>query len=85
MVVTWNVRDFPEAEPARYGLRRETPHQFLIGLYAVAPRAVLASAANARLNLRVSTPAAGDFVAALDQQQGLVGFAAILRDHIADL
>ncbi len=84
VVVTWNIRDFPEAELARYGLRRETPDQFLLGLHAAAPRAVLASAANARLNLRVSTPTAGDFVAALDQQ-GLVGFAAILRDHVADL
>jgi predicted nucleic acid-binding protein len=84
VVVTWNIRDFPEAELARHGLRRETPDQFLLGLHAAAPRAVLASAANARLNLRVSTPTAGDFVAALDQQ-GLVGFAAILRDHVADV
>lgn len=84
VVVTWNIRDFPEAELARHGLRRETPDQFLLALHAVVPRAVLASAANARLNLRVSTPTADDFVAALDQQ-GLVGFAAILRDHLADL
>lgn len=84
VVVTWNIRDFPEAELARHGMRRETPDQFLLGLHAAAPGAVLASAANARLNLRVSTPTACDFVAALDQQ-GLVGFAAILRDHIADL
>lgn len=84
VVVTWNIRDFPLAELARHGMRRETPDQFLLGLHAAAPRAVLASAANARLNLRVSTPAAGDFVAALEQQ-GLVGFAATLRDHLADL
>jgi len=84
MVVTWNIRDFPAAELARYGLRRETPDQFLLGLHAVAPKAVIASAANARLNLRVSTPNADDFVATLDQQ-GLVGFAAILRNHVADL
>ena len=84
VIVTWNIRDFPEAELARYGIRRETPDEFLLGLHGAAPSAVLASAANARLNLRVSTPSADDFVVALDQQ-GLVGFAAILRDHVADL
>ena len=84
VIVTWNVRDFPEAELARYGMLRETPDEVVVGLHGAAPSAVLASAANARLSLRVSTPTAGEFVAALDQQ-GLVGFAAILRDHVADL
>ena len=56
VIVTWNIFDFPEAELARHGLRRETPDQFALGLYAAAPEAVLASVASARTNLRVSMP-----------------------------
>lgn len=84
VIVTWNIRDFPEAELARYGMRRETPDEFLLGLHGAAPSAVLASVANARLNLRVSTSSADDFVAT-PNGQGLVGFAATLQRHLADL
>lgn len=33
VVVTWNIRDFPAAELARHGMRREMPDQFLLGLH----------------------------------------------------
>ncbi len=81
VVVTWNTSDFPEAELARHGLRRETPDQFSLGLYAAASEAVLAAVANARMNLRVSTPTADGFASAL-VQQGLLGFAGAISDTL---
>ena len=84
VIVTWNVDDFPQAEMARHRLRRETPDAFLLGLHAAAPEVVIASAANARRNLRISTPAPGEFVDALERQ-GLAGFGAVLRAGLTEL
>ena len=78
VIVTWNIFDFPKAELARHGLRRETPDQFAFNLYAAAPEAVLASVANARTNLRVSTPTAEVFASAL-VRQGMHDFAEVIR------
>ena len=74
----------PDAELTRHGLHAETPDQFVVGLYAAVPEAVLAMVANARLNLRVSAPAADDFVSTLERQ-GLRSFAAAVRGHLHDL
>ncbi len=84
VVVTWNLRDFPDAELARHGRRAETPDQFVLGLHAAIPEAVLAMVANARLNLRVSAPTADDFVSTLERQ-GLHGFAGAVRGHLHEL
>ena len=81
VIVTWNIRDFPDAELARHGLRQETPDQFVLGLDAAVPRAKAATIANAYLNLRVSTPAADELMDALDRQ-GLHGFVKMIRDRL---
>lgn len=81
MVVTWNTRDFPEAELAQHGLIRQTPDQLLTRLHAVAPGAVLASVSSARLNLRVSAPGVGEFLDGL-HRQGLLGFVAAVRSGL---
>ncbi len=78
VIVTWNIADFPEAELARHGLRRETPDQFALGLHDAAPEAVLASVASARTNLRVSMPTAEEFASAL-ARQGMRGFSEVVR------
>lgn len=77
VIITWNTADFPEAELARHGLRRETPDRFALSLYAAAPEAVLASVASAWTNLRVSTPTAEEFASAL-VRQGLHEFAKVI-------
>jgi len=84
VVVTWNLRDFPDTELARHGMRVEMPDQFVLGLCAAVPEAVLAMVANARLNLRVSRPNADDFVSTLGRQ-GLHGFAAAVRGRLHEL
>lgn len=81
VIVTWNVTDFPQAELARYGLRREDPDTFLLNLYETAPEVVVAVAANARRNLRQSLPSSVEFVETLERQR-LKGFAGALRSGL---
>jgi PIN domain len=54
LVLTWNVRDFPESELARHRLKAETPDDFVMQLYDVVPELVVAATANARHNLTKS-------------------------------
>jgi hypothetical protein len=84
LIVTWNLRDFPVTELARFGLRRQTPDGLLVDLYSAVPDAMIASVANARRNLTRSELAPSEFVAALRRQK-LRNFAAVLARHRADI
>jgi len=83
-VVTWNVRDFPVAALRPFGLRKISPDAFLMELYAALPDLVVAAAANARANLRMSGHGAADFVAALRRQK-LKRFSDAIAAHISEL
>ncbi len=84
LIVTWNVRDFPAAELARHGLRKQTPDALLMDLYAAIPDVTVAAAANARRNLTKTGLPALEFVQALDRQR-LHRFAAVLNGRLRDL
>ncbi|MGE0006890.1 MAG: PIN domain-containing protein [Parvibaculaceae bacterium] len=83
-IVSWNVKHFPPANLAQYGIVCRRPDEFLLGVHARAPEALIASIANARRNLRRSLPTVEDFIAAVDDQ-GLRKIAGILRRHGAGL
>ncbi len=51
LILTWNLRHFPEIELRKFGLRRMTPDAFLCGLFDEVPDLVIGSLANARQNL----------------------------------
>lgn len=84
LIITWNVRDFPVKELARYHLRKQTPDAFLMSLYAAVPDVVVAATANARQNLRKSKISAAEFVNTLERQK-LRKFAAAMNGHLSDL
>jgi PIN domain len=84
LIITWNVRDFPAKELARYQLRKQTPDAFLMNLYAAVPDVVVAATANARQNLRRSRISATEFIKALERQK-LRKFAAVMNGHLSDL
>jgi hypothetical protein len=84
LIITWNVRDFPAKELARYQLRKQTPDAFLMNLYTAVPDVVVAVTANARHNLRKSKMSAVDFIKALEHQK-LRKFAASMNRHRSDL
>jgi hypothetical protein len=77
VIVTWNVRDFPEAELRRHGLRKLTPDAFLTELHDAMPDAVAASVENARRNLNISLVSKPDYLEVL-HRQGLKRFVSAL-------
>jgi len=83
-IVTWNLADFPAAVLAPHNVVAQSPDDFLMGLYSVAPDVTIAVSANARRNLRRTTPAVADFIAALENQR-LVRFGAVLNARAGEL
>ncbi|MGJ5178572.1 PIN domain-containing protein [Bradyrhizobium oligotrophicum] len=68
LLLTWNLRDFPEREITKFGLRAMTPDDFLSGLFENVPELLIGSLANARRNLRKSRVGTSDFIAILKGQ-----------------
>lgn len=77
VIVTWNRKDFPPQTLARYGVEAQSPDDFLMGIYAQAPAAFIASVAHARRNLRKTVPTLEEFIAAF-KRQNLQRVAALL-------
>jgi len=69
VIVTWNVRDFAQAELERHGLRKLKPDAFLLELFEADPAAVAASVENARLNLSKSKISPDEYMAVLRRQK----------------
>ncbi len=83
-IVTWNLTDFPAEALAQHHISAQNPDDFLMDLYQAASDAVIAVAANARLNLRKSVPTSAEFIDALVRQR-LTRFAAVLGGRAAEL
>lgn len=79
-IVSWNLKDFLSSALAPHHLIAQNPDGFLMGLYAAAPDATIAVAANARKNLIKTTPTVAEFIDTLEQQK-LTRFGAVLRNH----
>lgn len=78
VIVTWNLKDFPAEAIEPHGIACQSPDDFLMGLHASFPTALIDIIARARHNLRKTTPSAEEFVAAIERQK-LTAFAAVLR------
>jgi hypothetical protein len=84
LLLTWNLRDFPERALKKFGLRAMTPDDFLLRLYERVPDLVIASLASARRNLTKSRVEPSDFVAIL-KGQNLVQLAQRVENCVARL
>ena len=84
VIVTWNLKDFPARHLLPNGVTSQSPDDFLSGLYAAFPDALISSVNSARRNLRKTTPSVEAFVDAL-QQGGLKKFSDVLRRNIIGL
>ncbi|MGF6307078.1 putative nucleic acid-binding protein [Bradyrhizobium sp. i1.8.4] len=69
LILTWNLRHFPENELKKFSLRRMNPDDFLSELFNKVPDLVIGSLANARRNLSKTRVAASDFIAILKGQK----------------
>ena len=81
VILTWNLRDFPTTRLKKFGLRCETPDDFLAGLYDEFPNLVIGSLANARRNLNKSRVSASGFVDILNHQK-LTQLAQRMQKHL---
>jgi len=62
VILTWNVRHFPAKELSKFDLRKQTPDEFLAGLYDEVPELMIGSLANVRRNLTSSRISPLDFI-----------------------
>lgn len=84
LILTWNLRDFPASELKKYGLRGQTPDDFLAELYDQVPDLTVGSLSNARRNLSKTRVSAMDFIEILNKQN-LVQLAKRMRRHLRRL
>ena len=83
-IVTWNLKDFPAKDLASHGVASQSPDDFLTGLHATFPDALISSIKRARHNLRKTVPSVNAFIDGL-QQSGLKTFPALLSQNIDGL
>lgn len=84
LILTWNLRHFPENELKKFGLRKMTPDTFLCSLFDKVPDLALGSLANARRNLSKTRASASDFIRILESQK-LVQLAKLVGKHVSNL
>ena len=84
LILTWNLRHFPESELKKFGLRKMTPDAFLCGILDKVPDLVISSLANARRNLSKTRVSASDFIRILESQK-LVQLVKLVGKHVSDL
>jgi hypothetical protein len=80
LVVTFNLRDFPEAALRPYGVEAWHPDAFVVHLMDLGPHLVCAAAREHRASLRHPPKTAEEYFATLERQ-GLPQTVARLREY----
>jgi predicted nucleic acid-binding protein len=80
-IVTFNLKDFPEAKVSQHEIEILHPDDFLIAQYDLAPIRVLSVLKAIRTKLRKPPKSAEEYIATLEQQ-GLPQTSHILRNAI---
>ena len=80
MIVTCNLRDFPDARLGPHGLTAQHPDAFITGRFDADPEAVLAAVRGHRAALRNPPRTANEYLAEFERL-GLVQTAALIRPH----
>lgn len=78
IILTWNLRHFPESETARHNIAARNPDTFLTALCGADTETGAAVVDAARANLRLSEPTDEEYFQALENQ-GLKSFVSLLR------
>ena len=84
IILTWNLRDFPETVLARHGLRAESPDDLLARLVDDRRDDLVAVLREARLSLKKPPLTAADYLATL-RTQGLTRTCALLESSLPEL
>lgn len=84
MILTWNLRDFPEAVLGSHGLRATTPDELLAGLVEDHRAEMIGILREARLSLKQPPLAAAEYLSTL-RNQGLIRTCARLAPFLPEL
>lgn len=84
VIVTWNLKDFPEPALQPHGIACVSPDDFLAGLHTAFPTALIGSVRRARQNLRKTAPSVEAFLDVLHAQR-LAKLHQRLQPHLGDL
>lgn len=84
LIVTFNLKDFPEDVLSRYDIEALHPDTFVLRLLDAVPMDVVSAAAEHRENLKNPPKSAEDYLGTLEQQR-LTGTATRLREYISSL
>lgn len=84
IILTWNLRDFPEAALAAHGIRAETPDRLLSHLFATSRENLIAILRQARMTLKRPTISASAYLDSL-RRQGLSLTCSLLEPFLSDL
>jgi predicted nucleic acid-binding protein len=78
IILTWNLKHFPETETAKHNIAVRDPDSFLTALWREDAEMVAAVVDAARANLRLSEPTAEEYLQALEGQR-LKAFVPLIR------
>lgn len=81
VIVTVNVKDFPEAALEPFGIEAQHPDEFIAHLLDLAPGAVIAAAERHRESLKKPTKTIVEYLEMLERE-GLTQTVAGLRDYM---
>jgi hypothetical protein len=81
VIVTYNLKDFPEAVLAPYGIEAQHPDEFIIHLLELSPATVCAAAKRQRQSLKNPPKTVEEYLSALEHQ-GLAQTVARLREFM---
>jgi predicted nucleic acid-binding protein len=80
VIVTMNLRDFPEEIVRPFGIGTQHPDDFVLQLLEVDPEAVTAAAESHRQSLRNPAKTTGEYLDTLERQ-GLIQTVSAMRDY----
>jgi hypothetical protein len=84
VIVTMNLRDFPDERLAAFGIEAQHPDDFVLGLLDLAPGAVASIASQQAAALRNPPRSVSELLGTL-REQGLVRSVARLREVMGEL
>jgi predicted nucleic acid-binding protein len=84
MILTWNLRDFPETMLVSHGLRATTPDELLAGFMEDQREKLIGVLREARLSLKQPPLTAAEYLATL-HKQGLTRTCALLAPFLQEL
>lgn len=80
IIITFNLRDFPERDLASFGLKALHPDAFVLSLYEAHPDHVVQVMHTHRISLRRPSKSPEEYLAVLEKA-GLIQTVAALRSH----